>query len=113
MKMQGWVRKYEAKAEPFILEDGFQVFFDEGKGFLCWKVEWDVLYIDHTSTNDQAWMHEKIRDIGREHGCRMAMTYTFRNPKAYVRLTGAHLSLKDSKHMKNGKFYWAFTEDLG
>ena len=113
MKMQEWVLKYEAKAEPFALEDGFQLFLDESKGFLCWKVVDDVLYIDHTSTDDQAWMHEKIRELGKEHGCRMALTYTFRDPRAYVRLTGAHVDLSESRWMRNGRFYWAFTEDLG
>lgn len=113
MKMQEWVLKYEAKAEPFALEDGFQLFLDESKGFLCWKVVGNVLVIDHCSTDDIAWVHEKIREIGREHGCRVAITYTFRNPRAYVRLAGAHIDLSESKWMKNGRFYWALTEDLG
>lgn len=110
MTLAEWIKRYEDKAEPFVMEPGFSLFFDSEHGFLCWKVEGDTLHIDHTSTDDWAWMRGKVVGIAREHGCRRLMTFVFRNPRAYARLTGAHLLPGESRILANGKFYWAFEE---
>lgn len=112
MTMQEWIERYEKKAEPFEPEEGSEIFFRQDKGIVCYKVMGDTLYIDHTSTDDWKWGRDSMAKIARERGCKRLMTYVFRNPKAYARLTGAHLVPRESRYLANGKFYWAFEEVL-
>lgn len=109
--MREWVGRYEKRTEPFVHYDGFTLLFDEAKGFMLWKAEGDTFWINHTSTSDMRWMHERARELARAHGCRRMRTYTMRSPKAYARATGAHLDVGGSR-VADGRFYWLLEEEL-
>lgn len=112
MTMSAWIKKYEAKAEPYHKARGYTLRFDADNGFFLWRVFGDVLDISHTSTRDIRWMMRTAEVIAREHGCKMLRTRTLHNPAAFVRLTGAFLDLNLSYVYPNGIFYWTVDKEV-
>ena len=115
MTFEEYVKIYEKKAEPYTLEPGYTLYFDENHGFITYKKMKDTLLVDHCcSINDLPWMIKKAQEIAKEQGCIYLATQTCRSARAYIR-RGApsvmkewHLDLSLSGYRKNGKFYWCF-----
>ena len=121
MKMEEWLKRYEDKAEPWKLGEGYRMFFDEEKGLIDYAIAEDdgerAFIIGNCSTKDMAWFYSWCKAKAEEEGCTVMYTSTMRNPKAYVRKAwsfGArpHLDIKRSGKHPNGKFYWIFTERI-
>lgn len=110
MSISDWIKKYEGKTEPFIIQEGEELYFTPEHGFIVWRMIGDTLYIDHTSTDDVRWAREKCREIGKAHGATRMFTFTLRNPRAFQKITGAHFAPQESRTLANGVFYWAFED---
>ena len=78
----------------------------------------ETLYLsDSCCDNNIRWMSDTALRIAREKGARFLVTYTLRNPRAYLRLVhraghSAHLDLSLSRYLSNGKFYWFVIERI-
>jgi len=113
MTLRDYIRAYEAKTEPFVLEEDYTLLYAPHKGFITYKVAGDALILDHCCTvNDIHWIQRKGREVAREHHCRWLVTQTMRSPRAFLRQTHAHLDLTLSGYRPNGIWYWVFIEEV-
>ena len=116
MTEKEWIDRYSDKAETFYIDPEYTKIFKEDKGFLYYKITEDngerVLHFGHTCTNDMAWWDKRMTEFAKENDCARMKTITMRSPRAYIRMTGAHLVLKDSGFRPNGLFYWAMEREV-
>lgn len=94
MTLAQWIAKYENKTgEGFSVPDGFQIAFDDNKGFFCFQLDYrdgiKFVNISHTSTNDWKWVIDTLEPLAKAYGAPYYATATKRNPDAYMKLTGA------------------------
>ena len=109
MTKSEWIKKYEDKAEPYyeLEPEGYTELFDPEKGYLYYKIEGNCITIGHCCTNDMYYWEKRVQEIANKYGCTTIKTITMRNPRAYIRMTGAHLDLINSGYRPNGLWYWA------
>jgi hypothetical protein len=107
-----WITKYEAEAEPLTPLPGFQCYYEPDKGFFYWHVCNNVFEVDHTCTNDIAYMFQVANDMAKRRGCTVMLTVTKRDPVAYMRLTKAKINLTYSGIRPNGNMYWCFEKEV-
>jgi hypothetical protein len=106
--LEDWVKKYEKKAEPFELKQGFSLYFNKRRGFFCYRAVGGVFEIDHTCTNNVKEIFQIANIMAKERSCNMVRTATYRDPAAYLRLLKGKINLSLSGLRPNGKFYWVF-----
>lgn len=109
-----WRAFYEREAEPCTVEPDELLYFEPEHGFFYYRVlrAEGVLYVDHFATDDYQYLYRRARALARAEGCHAVGTVTFHPAKAYARLSRAHLDLKRSGPGANGRWYWAFEEEL-
>ena len=120
MTYDEWLEKYLRRfrkewKEPLDrleIEDDMKLYFDEKKGFMWYAIRGDRFHIDHTSTNDIAYMHEQARTMAKQAGCRILETEVARNAPAYVRLAHTHLNVVKSEVKADGHFYWLMEDEV-
>ena len=112
MELDQWIKKYEAKTEPFFIPDGFSLWFEPDKGFFLWRKIDKAFCIDAFCTNDIRYLQQKANDIGKFMGCTFLSTQTLHNPAAFRRLTKADLNLALSGVRSNGRMYWVFEKTI-
>jgi hypothetical protein len=112
MTLKKWIARYEAKTEPYKLEDGYKLYYEPDNGFITYKVEGDYLILDHCCVDHMDWAHAIARKIALEHGCHYIWTQTMRNPVAFCRHSHGHLRVDQSGYRHNGIFYWVFEERI-
>jgi len=92
MKFHEWVKWFEDKSgEKFYLPPYFNLEFDEEKGFITWKKEGNIMYLDQCASQDHdywdVWLFSKVHELG----CNKFRSYVRRNIKAYMRMTNSHI----------------------
>jgi len=112
MLLKEWMEKYEAKAEPFSIPDGFVLYFEPNKGFFLWRKIDKAFCIDAFCTNDIHGLQQTANDMGKDLGCTFLSTQTLHNPLAFQRLTKATLNRKLSGVRSNGIMYWVFEKSI-
>lgn len=115
MTFRDYIDRYEAKAEPVHFE-GWDVHYDGEKGFLTYRKNGDTLFMGDCC-GDFAWIHDYCMEKARESECKYLATFTKRNPKAFLRKAyslgyDAHIDIKGSRFLGNGKWYWLLTEKV-
>lgn len=94
MILPDYITKYESKTgEQFNVPEGFQLAFDEKHGFFVfgfgeWKgKQW--LEIGATQVDSWKWLYDSVKDTVLQNDLAGVIATTHRNPKAFVKLTGA------------------------
>lgn len=111
-----YIAVYERKAEPYEDMPGYTMEHDDEYGFFSWKKDGDILDIGHTC-GDMRKIHQRIMWRAKGLDCYRVTTRTPRNPAAYLRrchMLGidAHLNLKKSGYLGNGRWYWFMEGDV-
>ena len=112
MTLNDWIARYEAKTEPFKLEDGYRLHYEPDNGFVTYKAAGDYLILDHCCSDSMDWIHDTSRKLAIKSGCHFLWTQTMRNPVAFCRHSHAHLDVEQSGYRRNGIFYWVFEERI-
>jgi hypothetical protein len=114
MTMDEWISLYECRAEKFYIPPDFKTFFKPEKGFFLWRVRSHepVFEISHACTHDIAYLRIIANSMAKKFHCVLMRTRTYKNPAAYIRLTGAYLNLERSEVRPNGLFYWCMEKEV-
>ena len=95
MKFYEWVNLFETKTgEKFYIPPGYELYFDEDKGFMVWKNDNGIFRVDQTSTSDYLHMVDFAFNKANELGCETGETRTRRNAKAFAKLFNAEVVLE-------------------
>ena len=112
MTLEDWIKKYEAKTEPFFIPEGFSCWFEPDKGFFLWKKTGEAFEVDACCTNDIKFLLKRMNAMARRINCKILITQTLHNPKAFARLMKAQVNLSLSGIRDNGRMYWVFMKGV-
>lgn len=104
----GWVDLYREKVEPFRLLPGYNLWATHEHGFLMWKIEGDIFWLNQCCGDAFYWV-PVIDKFARDNGCVKMRAPTIYVSPGYCRLFGGKIV---GEYQDGGNTYHVFEREV-
>lgn len=93
MTLNEWIKKYEEKTgDEHCTPDGFELVFDEEKGYAQYKHDGNILFVYEACGDGKFWYQVVGVELAKKLGAKWIATICTRKIRPYMRLMGMKLT---------------------